>query len=157
MESDVRDENLAVEIDRVAKIMLGNSNDPTSYTYKRRLNRPLINWGAMVLYCILTLGGVIVLAFVLKELSVCERITKWACSITLMCVIAINLKRILIWVVRIYQRYAPETIRNKCRFEPSCSEYMIMSLNKHGLFRGLAKGIQRLTRCNIHNGGFDYP
>lgn len=153
----MRDENLAAEIDKVAKIMLGDSDDPTSYNYKRKLNRPLINWGAIVLYCALILGGIAVLAFILKKLSVDEQITKWVCIAVLVGIVAINLKRILICLVRIYQRYAPESIRNKCRFEPSCSEYMIMSLSKYGLFKGLIKGIQRLTRCNIHNGGFDYP
>lgn len=157
MEPEVRDENLAAEIDRVAKIMLGDSDDPTSYNYKRILNRPLINWGAIVLYCALILGGVTVLAFILRELSVSEQITKWVCIAAFVGIVAINLKRILICFVRIYQRYAPASVRNKCRFEPSCSEYMILSLNKYGLFKGLAKGIRRLTRCNIHNGGFDYP
>ena len=157
MKPEVRDKNLAAEIDRVAKIMLGDSDDPTSYNYKRILNRPLIHWGAIVLYCVLTLGGIISLAFILKELSVSAQITKWICAATFVGIVAINLKRILICLVQIYQRYAPASIRNKCRFEPSCSEYMIISLNKYGLCKGLMKGIRRLTRCNIHNGGFDYP
>lgn len=157
MKPDVRDENLAAEIDRVAKIMLGDSNDPTSYNYKRRLNRPLIRWGAIVLYCILTLVGIVTLAFVLKALSVSEQTTSWICIVALIVITAINSKKILICFIQIYQRYAPASIRNKCRFEPSCSEYMILSLNKYGLCKGLLKGIRRLTRCNIHNGGFDYP
>lgn len=157
MKPDVRDENLAAEIDRVAKIMLGDSNDPTSYNYKRRLNRPLIHWGAIVLYCVLTLVGIISLAFILRELSVSVHTIKWICLATFVGIVAINLKRILICLVQIYQHYAPASIRNKCRFEPSCSEYMIISLKKYGLCKGLMKGIRRLTRCNIHNGGFDYP
>lgn len=157
MKPDVRDENLVAEIDRVAKIMLGDSNDPTSYNYKRRLNRPLVRWGAIVMYCALTLVGIIALAFILKTLSVTKQITGWICAAALIGVVAINLKRILICFVQIYQRYAPDSIRNKCRFEPSCSEYMIMSLNKYGLRKGLVKGIRRLTRCNVHSGGFDYP
>lgn len=157
MKPEVRDKNLAAEIDSVAKIMLGDSDDPTSYNYKRILNRPLIHWGAIVLYCVLTLGGIISLAFILRELSVSVHTIKWICAATFAGIVAINLKRILICLVQIYQRYAPASIRNKCRFEPSCSEYMIISLNKYGLCKGLMKGIRRLTRCNIHNGGFDYP
>jgi putative component of membrane protein insertase Oxa1/YidC/SpoIIIJ protein YidD len=34
---------------------------------------------------------------------------------------------------------------------------MILSLEKYGLRRGLSKGIGRLKRCNIDNGGFDEP
>lgn len=157
MDQKEYDENLAAEIDRVAKIMLGDSDDPTSYNYKRRLNRPLVRWGAIVLYCVLTLGSIVVLAFVLTQLSVDKQIIVWCYIILLVSVIAINLKRILICLVRIYQRYAPDSIRNKCRFEPSCSEYMILSLKKYGVIKGLAKGIGRLTRCNINGGGFDYP
>ncbi len=157
MDQKKYDENLAAEIDRVAKIMLGDSDDPTSYNYKRRLNRPLIRWGAIVLYCVLTLGCVAVLAFILIKLSVNERIINWICIATLTSIIAINLRRIIICLVRIYQRYAPDSIRNKCRFEPSCSEYMILSLKKYGVIKGLVKGIGRLIRCNINGGGFDYP
>ena len=157
MDQKEYDENLAAEIDRVAKIMLGDSDDPISYNYKRRLNRPLIRWGAIALYCVLTLGGIAVLAFVLIKLSVNEQIINWICIAALASVVALNLKRILICLVRIYQRYTPDSIRNKCRFEPSCSEYMILSLKKYGVIKGLAKGVRRLTRCNINGGGFDYP
>ena len=157
MDQKEYDENLAAEIDRVAKIMLGDSDDPTSYNYKRRLNRPLVRWGAIVLYCVLTLGSIAVLAFVLTQLSVDKQIIVWCCIILLVSVIAINLKRILICLIRIYQRYAPDSIRNKCRFEPSCSEYMILSLEKYGVIKGVVTGVKRLTRCNINGGGFDYP
>ena len=157
MDQKEYDENLAAEIDRVAKIMLGDSDDPTSYNYKRKLNRPLIHWGAIVLFFVLTFGGIIALAFILRELSVSVQMTKWICVAAFVGIVAINLKRILICLVRIYQRYTPASIRNKCRFEPSCSEYMIMSLEKYGLCKGLARGFRRLARCNIYNGGFDYP
>ena len=69
----------------------------------------------------------------------------------------IHLKSISICGVRIYQRFAPDSIRNKCRFEPSCSEYMILSIQKYGVIHGIRKGINRLKRCNIHNGGYDTP
>lgn len=157
MDQKEYDENLAAEIDRVAKIMLGDPNDPTSYNYKRKNIRPNINWGRIVLQCVLILGGVVALACFLTMLSVSNQLACWI-SIAVLCVVlCVRLKCILICFVRIYQRYAPESIRNKCRFEPSCSEYMILSLQKYGLIKGLTKGICRLTRCNVHNGGFDYP
>ncbi|MBM4097292.1 MAG: membrane protein insertion efficiency factor YidD [Planctomycetes bacterium] len=34
-----------------------------------------------------------------------------------------------------------------CRFTPSCSQYMLDSLSKHGGARGIALGIRRLSRC----------
>ncbi len=67
------------------------------------------------------------------------------------------MKKILILIAHLYQKTAPKRIRNSCRFEPSCSEYMILSLNKYGVWKGLSKGLGRLKRCKIPNGGIDYP
>jgi len=67
------------------------------------------------------------------------------------------MKIILISFIRLYQKTAPTRIRNSCRFEPSCSEFMILSLQKYGTRKGLLKGINRLQRCKIPHGGTDYP
>lgn len=150
------DEDLRAEIDRVKKLMFA-SDDPASYNYERKLVRPQINWLRIVLRCTAVVAGIIALVCVLKALSVDEQLINRTCFACFAGVILLELKRILICMVRIYQRYAPDAVRNKCRFEPSCSEYMILSLEKYGLFKGLYKGIRRLARCNIHNGGYDYP
>ena len=71
--------------------------------------------------------------------------------------ILVRLCSIMIWIIRIYQRYAPEEIRLSCVFEPSCSEYMILSIKKYGVIQGSIKGIKRLKRCHFPNGGTDYP
>ena len=68
-----------------------------------------------------------------------------------------RLRGVVIWCIRVYQRYAPEEMRLSCVFEPSCSEYMILSMNKYGVFLGGIKGIKRLRRCHLPNGGEDYP
>ncbi len=61
----------------------------------------------------------------------------------------------LIWV---YQRTLSPLLGNACRFEPSCSRYAAESLRKYGLFRGLAKGVRRLSRCHPWDpGGYDPP
>lgn len=67
------------------------------------------------------------------------------------------MKKIIIWIIRLYQKKAPYYIRVACRFEPSCSEYMILSVSKYGCFKGVYKGIRRLLRCKPPNGGVDYP
>ena len=69
----------------------------------------------------------------------------------------LTLKKAVICAVKIYQRFAPDSLRNKCRFEPSCSEYMILAVEKYGVIKGVIKGIDRLKRCNVDGGGFDYP
>lgn len=49
------------------------------------------------------------------------------------------------------------SMRDSCRFIPTCSTYMIMAINKYGLIIGIIKGIKRLIRCKPPNGGIDYP
>jgi len=45
-----------------------------------------------------------------------------------------------------------------CKFHPSCSEYAIQALRKHGLFKGSALACWRVLRCNpFSHGGVDYP
>ena len=67
------------------------------------------------------------------------------------------LKRLAIGAVLAYKAFAPMSVRDRCRFEPSCSSYMIMAINKYGLFIGVYKGIRRILRCRPPNGGVDYP
>lgn len=66
-------------------------------------------------------------------------------------------KRAIIWLVHVYQHFAPAKTRLNCVFEPSCSEYMILAVKKYGSIRGVLKGIQRLRRCHYPNYGKDYP
>ncbi len=71
--------------------------------------------------------------------------------------ISVILKRALIWLVHLYQNKASDRTRLKCVFEPSCSEYMILSIKKYGSVIGVIKGIHRLFRCHPPNGGLDMP
>ncbi len=67
------------------------------------------------------------------------------------------LKPLLIWMILLYQKYAPEKVRKLCYFEPSCSSYMKQAIEKYGVIRGVYKGCNRLCRCHWPNGGIDYP
>lgn len=66
-------------------------------------------------------------------------------------------KKTAIWLILIYQKYAPEAVRAACVFTPTCSEYMKLAINKYGLIRGILKGTGRLLRCHYPNGGEDNP
>lgn len=45
-----------------------------------------------------------------------------------------------------------------CRFHPTCSEYARQSLLKDGLYKGSAKSVWRVLRCNpFCKGGIDEP
>ncbi len=68
------------------------------------------------------------------------------------------LSALLIGLIRVYQATLSPLLGNACRFEPSCSRYMVESLKKYGLVRGLARGLRRLSRCHPWNpGGYDPP
>ena len=65
------------------------------------------------------------------------------------------MKKLIIKLIRMYQR-APLHTHSACKFTPSCSEYMIESIEYHGLIKGIFKGIWRILRCNPFNkGGYD--
>jgi hypothetical protein len=69
---------------------------------------------------------------------------------------------ILVGLVRLYQYTLSPLLAPvfgvRCRFSPSCSEYMVGALHKHGPLRGLARGVWRLCRCHPWNpGGYDPP
>ena len=45
-----------------------------------------------------------------------------------------------------------------CKYHPSCSEYAIQALRRHGLVKGSLKAGWRLLRCNPwSHGGVDHP
>ena len=71
--------------------------------------------------------------------------------------VLLHLKQLLIFAIRLYQRFAPQHIRERCVFTPTCSDYAIISLNKYGLIIGSIRAIQRLRRCNYDHGGYDFP
>jgi uncharacterized protein len=65
---------------------------------------------------------------------------------------------IVILLVRIYQWTLSPLVGRQCRFQPTCSNYMIGAVQKYGALRGAAKGLWRICRCHPWNaGGFDPP
>ena len=58
----------------------------------------------------------------------------------------VALKPAIIGAVRLYQRYAPEDVRRRCLFKPTCSEYTILAVQKYGVIRGLHKSYIRLFK-----------
>jgi uncharacterized protein len=57
-----------------------------------------------------------------------------------------------------YQLVLSPMLPKVCRFYPSCSEYFVLAVNKHGPVKGSCMGVWRICRCNPFNpGGFDPP
>lgn len=68
------------------------------------------------------------------------------------------LKPAIIGAVRLYQRYAPEDIRRRCLFKPTCSEYTILAVQKYGVVKGLYKAYIRLfKKCKGRTYRIDEP
>lgn len=67
------------------------------------------------------------------------------------------LTTLLIWLVRCYQIVLRPILPAVCRFNPSCSEYMILAVQKYGPLRGFGKGLWRICRCNPFSRGGDDP
>ncbi|MCE3014846.1 MAG: membrane protein insertion efficiency factor YidD [Pirellula sp.] len=68
------------------------------------------------------------------------------------------LSRVLISIVRFYQRAISPLLGSNCRFTPTCSQYMVESIEKHGPIKGCAKGVWRICKCQpFHPGGYDPP
>jgi putative membrane protein insertion efficiency factor len=67
-------------------------------------------------------------------------------------------KSLAIGLVRFYQRGISPLIGPRCRYVPSCSQYMILAIEKYGLIGGLLRGLWRIVRCNpFSHGGYDPP
>ncbi|MBP02166.1 MAG: membrane protein insertion efficiency factor YidD [Rhodospirillaceae bacterium] len=65
-------------------------------------------------------------------------------------------KKIFIIVLKIYQLLISKSIGPRCRYYPSCSNYMIQAINLHGAVNGLILGLKRISRCHPWNlGGYD--
>jgi putative membrane protein insertion efficiency factor len=63
----------------------------------------------------------------------------------------------LIFPIRLYQLLVSPFLGPRCRFYPSCSQYAVEAIQKHGAVRGIALALTRLMRCHPwHPGGVDH-
>lgn len=68
------------------------------------------------------------------------------------------LAAVLIAAVRVYQYTLSPIVGRQCRFTPTCSNYFIGAVRKHGAVRGAWRGLWRICRCHpFHPGGYDPP
>ena len=66
--------------------------------------------------------------------------------------------RFLVLLIRGYQRTLSPLLGPVCRFSPSCSQYMLVCIQRFGALRGAWLGTRRLARCHpFHPGGVDLP
>lgn len=58
--------------------------------------------------------------------------------------------------IRAYQSCISPAFGTGCKYIPSCSEYTVKAIERHGIAKGCAMGIRRLLKCNpFEPGGYD--
>lgn len=66
------------------------------------------------------------------------------------------MQKLLIGLIRIYRKTLSPFIGGQCRFYPTCSQYGIEALEKHGALKGSYLTCRRILRCNpLFEGGPD--
>lgn len=66
------------------------------------------------------------------------------------------MKRFLVMLIRLYQKFLSPLKGQTCRFYPSCSEYSAQAIQKYGLSKGSLRAIKRILKCHpFHPGGHD--
>ena len=64
--------------------------------------------------------------------------------------------RLAVLMVRGYQVTVSPLLPSACRYQPSCSAYMIEAVERHGALRGVWLGARRILRCHpFARGGYD--
>jgi len=66
------------------------------------------------------------------------------------------IKKISLFLIRLYQLIISPLTGSNCRFYPSCSAYAYQAINLHGPVRGMILMLKRLFKCHpFHPGGYD--
>ena len=66
------------------------------------------------------------------------------------------MKWLLLWAIRGYQYLFRPLLGSNCRFYPSCSDYALEAIQKHGAWRGMWFAVRRISCCHpYHPGGYD--
>lgn len=58
------------------------------------------------------------------------------------------MKKLLISLVKFYSFLISPLLGKNCRFHPTCSAYMVCSIDRHGVLKGLLLGIKRILKCH---------
>ena len=66
------------------------------------------------------------------------------------------MKKIIVFLIKFYQITLSPLLGSNCRFQPTCSQYMIEAVNLHGVLKGLNLGFKRISKCHpLGSKGYD--
>ncbi|HJB79135.1 MAG TPA: membrane protein insertion efficiency factor YidD [Candidatus Nosocomiicoccus stercorigallinarum] len=66
------------------------------------------------------------------------------------------MKKLILKMIRFYQKYISPMSPPTCRFYPTCSQYAIEAVEEHGAIKGSYLATRRILKCHpFHEGGFD--
>jgi hypothetical protein len=66
------------------------------------------------------------------------------------------MKKLFLFLIKIYQKIISPWTPKSCRFRPTCSEYSRQAIVKYGVLKGSWLGLKRILRCHPFNsGGYD--
>ena len=57
-------------------------------------------------------------------------------------------RKTLIGLIKVYQKTLSPILGNCCCFYPTCSNYTIDALNKHGAIKGIFLSLKRICKCH---------
>ena len=64
---------------------------------------------------------------------------------------------LLVIPIKLYQILISPILGPNCRYHPTCSQYSIEAINKHGPFKGTWLAIKRISRCHPWGGSGHDP
>jgi len=137
------------------------------YVNDRPLVRPDVNFKTALISILLIMLAISAISLCFYEFrhllpsnmqNFCDKHPILLFAIVLFVGLLFCFKYAVIGAIKLYQHYAPEEIRRRCLFMPTCSEYAILAIRKYGGVIGLCKIFYRLVylcRGNIYR--IHYP
>ena len=119
-------------------------NRVRDYVIKRDLVRPRYALPRFLLRLVAVAAVGLAAGYAVHRLSHGAVELRLALSIATGLAVLLQLRWLIIDLVRVYQRYASDDIRRNCVLMPTCSEYCILALKKYGVVRGCWKTVYRL-------------
>ncbi|AOV07031.1 membrane protein insertion efficiency factor YidD [Sporosarcina ureilytica] len=66
------------------------------------------------------------------------------------------MKKILLSIIKFYQKAISPLTPPTCRFHPTCSQYGFEAIETHGALKGSWLAVRRISKCHpFHEGGYD--